>query len=475
MFTGRDALLSVEQAISKVRADEGRLDGALRSAMEEAARLRHQEAEGLRTLARVRLDSMAHQRTIRDLDTTERRALALVENHRRALEAFARRRERAQAALDTAEAEQHDRDQDLAHALEALDEQRHRTAERITSEPSWQAARAAVDGAEQIAANAAEKAALAEADLGAKRKPYEDDPLFMYLWNRKHGQAEDRRSAFVRFFDRKVARLIGYQGARANYAMLQDIPTRLREHAGSKLADATAARDRLAAIERQALVADGIEALEARGETAEASVQAGEEAIVKITAELQEIEVDQQRALGAGDEAVPGGAVDLLARALEGEDLRRLHEEAARTPTRADDQAIASIEAARAGYQRADQTIARIRTEIHELARRRTELEGARDRARRVGYDDPRGTFGGQDAIGAVIGGILGGILRGGDLDRVFRDNYRAPVPRADPEFGRRGRAPSWPRPRGGGGAGTLGGSGARGGGGSGWRTGGRF
>jgi hypothetical protein len=41
MFTGRAALWSVEQAISRARADEGRLDAALRSAIEEAARLRH--------------------------------------------------------------------------------------------------------------------------------------------------------------------------------------------------------------------------------------------------------------------------------------------------------------------------------------------------------------------------------------------------------------------------------------------------
>jgi hypothetical protein len=70
-------------------------------------------------------------------------------------------------------------------------------------------------------------------------------------------------------------------------------------------------------------------------------------------------------------------------------------------------------------------------------ARRRTELEGARDRARDAGYEDPRGTFGsnGQEMIGEVIGGILRGVLQGGTLDRVLRDNYRYPRRRADPDF----------------------------------------
>jgi hypothetical protein len=231
MLTGRDALFSVEQAISHVRADEGRLDQALRSAMEEAARLRRAEAEGFRTLARIKLDAMVRDRVIADLDATERRALAMIENHRQALEDLARRRDDAQAALDKAEAAKHDRDQELAHALDALDQQRQRTAERIKTDASWQAAKTSVAGGEEIAANSDKKASLAEADLADKGKPYENDPLFMYLWTRRHGQAEDTSGNFVRFFDRRVALLIGYRDARANYAMLQEIPARLREHA----------------------------------------------------------------------------------------------------------------------------------------------------------------------------------------------------------------------------------------------------
>ena len=45
MFTGNDALFSVEQAIGRIRADEGQLDYTLQSAMEEAARLRREESQ----------------------------------------------------------------------------------------------------------------------------------------------------------------------------------------------------------------------------------------------------------------------------------------------------------------------------------------------------------------------------------------------------------------------------------------------
>ena len=97
-----------------------------------------------------------------------------------------------------------------------------------------------------------------KSDLAAKGKPYEDDPLFLYLWRKKHGQAEDTSNYLVRFFDRKVALLVDYQGVRPNYAMLQEIPARLREHAKGKRADLDAAKAQLADIERRALVADGV-------------------------------------------------------------------------------------------------------------------------------------------------------------------------------------------------------------------------
>ena len=41
----------------------------------------------------------------------------------------------------------------------------------------------------------------------------------MYLWNRKFGTAEYRAGPFARFIDRQVARVVGYDKARANYML----------------------------------------------------------------------------------------------------------------------------------------------------------------------------------------------------------------------------------------------------------------
>lgn len=75
------------------------------------------------------------------------------------------------------------------------------------------------------------KAAQAERNLEGKRKPYEADPLFMYLLDRGFGTPRYQAIPLVRYFDRKVARYIGFEDARRDYAVLVELPVRLREHA----------------------------------------------------------------------------------------------------------------------------------------------------------------------------------------------------------------------------------------------------
>jgi hypothetical protein len=385
---------------------------------------------------------------IGDLDETERQALAIVEGRRRRIDELARKRDRAQAALDNAEATKHECDQELADALEAIDDLRERTAARMKADDNWREAKAAIKRAIETADNADKKATQAESDLGAKGKPYENDPLFMYLWKKNASKAHDTSGALVRLFDRILERSIGYRDARANYAMLRELPVRLRAHATNKGHDVDAAKAHVRALERQALVADGIETLEARAQTAHAAMVSAEQAVAKITADLGKIEAKRQWILESDDEKSERRAVDLLAHALEREDLRQLYREAVSTPTSADDQAVSAISSAQAALEKADGEAAQTRAQLRELARRRAELEGARDRARSIGYDDPRGTFSGQpDVIGDVIGGILNGALRGAALDRILHDHYSAPRRHADPDFGRLEGTSSLPSP----------------------------
>ena len=196
-------------------------------------------------------------------------------------------------------------------------------------------------------------------------------------------------------------------------------------------------------------------------------MKAAEDAVVKITAGAP---ADRRRATEGdsvrddergvrGRSAAAGAAREDLHELF----TRRRSARRPRATTRRSRRSSAAREALQKSRQR---RLREIRSDIREMARRRSELEGARDRARSVGYDDPRGTLGnGGNVLGQVIGGILQGAIQGGALDRVLRDNYNAPKRRADPNFGSGGRTPPWPNSWGGGGN-DRGGE---------WRTGGSF
>lgn len=111
--------------------------------------------------------------------------------------------------------------------------------------------------ADPVVRSAEEKLAQAESDREEKRRPYESDPLFMYLWRRRFGTRDYRAGNLVRYLDRKVAHLIGYEAARVNYAMLIELPDRMREHLERLRRERGGAPDDprlaavLAAVERQ--------------------------------------------------------------------------------------------------------------------------------------------------------------------------------------------------------------------------------
>jgi hypothetical protein len=62
--SGREALSAVENAINGVRTNESRLADVLRSAAQEAERLRQQLADSFRSLALIRLDALVRNEVV---------------------------------------------------------------------------------------------------------------------------------------------------------------------------------------------------------------------------------------------------------------------------------------------------------------------------------------------------------------------------------------------------------------------------
>ena len=226
--SAREALASVEDAIGSVRTNENRLAQVLSSAAGEAERQRKQLADSFKGLALIRLDALVRNEAVGELDAAERRALDLLRTHKAKLDQLLIRHGGAQSAVVNAEADHRAKTAIVEAAAQPIKALQLQVEKQKSTDPTWTAQRARVDNAAKMATAANEKATQNEADRETKGKPYEADPLFMYLWKRGYGTPTYKATNFVRFFDRQVARLVGYDTARPNYMSLNEIPTRLR-------------------------------------------------------------------------------------------------------------------------------------------------------------------------------------------------------------------------------------------------------
>jgi hypothetical protein len=433
MITGRQALATVEQAIGRARNEENRLDAALRSATAEAVRLRAERMQAFRELARLKLE----EGLVGQINEAERRALALLEEARRKFETLSRERAEAQRVVEEAETSRHRSAAAYEEVVKALHELRSRVEADAVVSAAWAAQRARIDELKSVTQKAENKTRQAESDREAKRKPYDADPLFCYLWERRFGSTHYSAGPLTRFADSGIARLIGYDKARANYALLNEIPLRLREHVENVRHEVRAEEEKLKEIERAALVNAGIEPLEQRASEANAALENGTEALAAATATLAAL--DREREGEVLEETSPyKQAIELLAKADAVQDLQTLHAEAAQTPSPKDEAVLSKIAASEEAIGRAEADIGTIRREMRELAQRRSQIEEERDHFKRRGRDNPYGTFGNEQVLSNVLGAILGGLVQATVLRDVLNRGYRPQSGPWDSDFGGR-------------------------------------
>jgi hypothetical protein len=436
MWTGRQTLSSIESAIAKLHGEEGQLDGALRSAVGDAERLRKERGDALRELARIKLDAMTAGKLVENLDAGERRAAQILDDYRMRIAAATERREALMKEVAATESERHTAAAVVEVALETVDSLRAQAEASVQATAEWRAAKTARDAVEAVAAEAEKKAAASEAELGAKKKPYDDDALFAYLWRRRFGTREYAGTGIAKTIDRMVAEFVGFADARPNYAALIEIPLRLREHATGKRAALEQPQGVLSEIERRAMLAAGVEAKEKALAEARHRLAVLDDTVEKKHGLLRE--VDQSRsALVAGDtNPAYNEALSTIAAADSKDDLATLYMEARRTPTTEDEAVVRRLETIDATIGKTDGEIARLRGAMVELSRRRAEVEQVRDKFRRTGYDHPQTTFENEGAISDTLGNILEGVVRSGVLWELLRQGYKSRPTRGSPDFG---------------------------------------
>jgi hypothetical protein len=417
---GPQALASLEEAMRDIRREEEELSKRVARAAERLGKTREHEAELFRQLARLRLGPDLQAELDGRISSAEAKARDMLKAHskdvskaEKAIQALdARRAELAEKrAVALAEAEQ--RQAQLATLT------REQSA-RLAADPDYVSQRQETEELDRIAEQSMRKTEQAEADREDKGKPYRDDPLFMYLWDAGYGTSSYKAGNLTRYLDGLVANLTGFHKARPNYAMLNEIPLRLREHADQQEANVAAAEARLAALEVDAVDAAG-------GNPVRQALTQAQDEIARIDAEITTIE-DQRdvaaadlQALAEGRDPAFEGAASELAAALGREDIQTLLAEARLTRTGQDDTIVAQIDDARARMREDEAENREQQDRLKTLAARRRELEDIQWEFKKQRFDDPGSSFR-EDRL---VGDLLNDFLRGGISAASYWDQWR--------------------------------------------------
>lgn len=443
MWSGRKTLGEIEGAISKLRQEEGQLDAALGSAAGQAETLAREKANAHRELARIKLNELESGRLARNLDAAEQQALRILEGRRLRLDALHQQREKAIAEVEGAVAERDIVAAAVEEAVEAVDIIRASAEASVRETSDWKEAREVFAKADAIAVEAEKKAAQSEAELSEKRKPYDDDPLFAYLWQRHYGTSAYTASGLTRYMDGLVADFIGFTEVRPSYHMLLEIPQRLRDHANRQRQSVDDAKATVAGIERQAMVAAGIEGKERELAEARYRLAAGDSIAEQKRNLLREIEAQQADLIGGTGDKSYNEALQTIADSDAQDSIRALYQEARRTATESDDRIVERIETLDQKLGKVQEEIASLRRTARSLAQRRVDVEKVRDRFRTSGYDHPNATFGNESEIGKILAQVIEGVVRSGLLWDVLRGGFGTRRSRGHPDFG----APTFPFP----------------------------
>lgn len=459
-MSGSQALATITKAVKEEQERTRKLDAQLSDANEELVKLDVKRNQLLQELAKLRIAFLGTQDVVTRLDDADRQALALLRQRQEATAAIQVELDRIEAERTELETRRTELQGRLAEAAKAIDDAEVLAQERLSADAAYHEQVKRATEAERVAVHADEKATQSEQEQGSKGKSYRADPLFMYLWGRKYGTSEYVGGGLTRWLDGKVARLVGYSDARANFARLIELPLRLREHAERVGAKADAEFEALKQLDQQSLVEAGVPRLEEDHDAIAAQIAEVDEQITAL-AEMGQAKLADLEKFAKGEDENHKKAVGYLSSEFSRDDVRALRQDATATPSPDDDVIVARLLDLDVARERLGETVGELKEVAANNRERLGELEKIRGEFASRNYDAPGSTFANDNVFGTVLSQLLRGALTAEGFWRVLQQQRSYNPPRSDPTFGSGGfgRGTIWGgsnRNRGGGGIGGM-------------------
>lgn len=433
-LNGRDAIQHIDDTIRRARHQVNDAEQAADDLVAQHTEIKQLQVKAYSALADFRLGLLQTAGVPERLLDAEKKALDLLSQHDAYVASLQDKLETSSAAIDALEEKRSQAAQTLDEALETYETRVEEIVETIEADPAYQALAERVEEFSAISERAHSKLDLAEKDRREKGLPYEQDPLFSYLWARKFRSPNYKASAFNRFLDNWVASLCNYDGARLNYARLTELPVRIAEHAAQQDKARDQAIKELETFEAKALAEGGANDLKRDADGKRAG-------LVQLDTDIARTEMDLQKLtsrLEQGREAEAGPAIrarQVLETALQSASFPDLRVLVSETLDVEDDKIVDHLVKLRA--QEMDLDIAR-----NDAIKRPTilreslsALEDLRKRFKRANFDSSYALFSMAD-IDEVLSLVQRRSISGKKALKRLERRMRRSRPRTDPDFG---------------------------------------
>lgn len=488
-LSGRRTLGSIDMTLNSLQRQVQDSESQIRALSDDILEIGQRQSKSFRALAELRLDKAISGELEVQLDISDRRVKALLDSRALAIHALQQEIASAQQAQDERERVRASLTADLSKDTRVFDERKAQIQAELEQQTEYLQQLEAARTADQLAQQAEKKHQDAVKNRIDKGAPYEQDPLFLYLWKRGYGTSSYQAGALIRVLDKWVADISGYQAARPNYAMLLEIPLRLAEHAENLKQQADQQTLSLDQLEAAAEKSAGLPDLQAAIDRRQQQIDAVDAEIAEAEAKMQLL-LKRKMVFSSGEDRDAQQALETLANALQKENLDTLYQRAVATPGPEDDVIVNALFEQDRQLESQRKSLAELKARHTKHLDRLAEMEALRRNFKQARYDAPRSDFANKALVVMVLNEFLKGLASSGDVWDTLKREQRQRAGTSGQSRRSRGRSwsdgSSFPR-RGrshgrggwgggfGGGSGGSSGSGMGGGSGGGFRTGGGF
>ncbi len=406
LTSGAEILHQIDGLLQPTRSKIHALNNSMIDIQGALAKLQQQELHKYRELADIRLELIEDNTLFGQLEHTDKQAKSLLEERQEEMRKLEQKLLDNQKNQDVLEQKRNKQLSEIKAFSEIVDKAEAATMARLEKDAAYIAQDEKTESALAVAERARHKTDIAEQDYQEKSKPYHNDKLFMYLWQRGYGTDKYHAGSLVRMLDGWVARLVKYQEARVNYTMLSDIPKRLDEHADNLEKAVQLESSRLDALELAAMEEDGVTVQQKKLDSMQEELRETDEEITQTEAEYNALTNEQQVFFNQADDLYRK-ATNLLVATFKQKDMRTLRRDVERTATADDDHIIVEITRLHHIIAEQEDELLDYRNALSAENKRVQKLQGVRHKFKKKNYDSYSSFFKNSDHIIILLNSLL--------------------------------------------------------------------